>query len=175
MGDTDISHSRIVRRKGPIRDAFIAGEPQPVVFSVHGGIAQHYGVKIEEQTGDRKLMIDHLSLGATNLARSVAFYRDLFAPLGYALQNADEKEASFGPGSDRTFFLYPACDRVAVTGMHVAFAAKSSEAVDKAFFAATSAGATVAREPSNRPEISAAYYGCVVLDPDGHRLEIVRG
>jgi catechol 2,3-dioxygenase-like lactoylglutathione lyase family enzyme len=120
-------------------------------------------------------MIDHLSLGATNLAHSVAFYRALFAPLGYALQNTDEKEASFGPGTDRTFFLYPVGGLVAVSGMHVAFAAKSSEAVDSAFSAATAAGATVVREPANRPEISDAYYGCIVLDADGHRLEILRG
>jgi len=120
-------------------------------------------------------MIDHLSLGATNLARSVGFYRDLFAPLGYALQSNDEKEAAFGPGSDRTFFLYPVTDNAAVSGMHVAFAAGSREAVDAAFSAATGAGATVAREPANRPEISTAYYGCIVLDPDGHRLEILLG
>lgn len=120
-------------------------------------------------------MIDHLSLGATSLARSVAFYTDLFAPLGYVLQNADEKEASFGPGADRTFFLYPAAGQVAVSGMHVAFAAKSKEAVERAFHAATAAGATVQREPANRPEISASYYGCIVHDPDGHRLEVLVG
>ena len=44
MAEIYISQSRIVRRKGPIRDAFIVGEEQPVVFSVHGGIAKHYGV-----------------------------------------------------------------------------------------------------------------------------------
>lgn len=120
-------------------------------------------------------MIDHLSLGATNLAHSVRFYRDLFAPLGYALQHANDEEASFGPGTDRTFWLYPAADSVPSKGMHVAFAAKSKAAVDAAFSAATSGGASVAREPGNRPEISAAYYGCIVLDPDGHRLEIVLG
>jgi catechol 2,3-dioxygenase-like lactoylglutathione lyase family enzyme len=120
-------------------------------------------------------MIDHLSLGATDLAHSVTFYRHLFAPLGYALQHEDGKEASFGPGADRTFFLYPAAQHVSVSGMHVAFAAKSNDAVDAAFAAATSAGGTVVREPGRRPEISEAYYGCIVLDPDGHRLEIVLG
>jgi len=39
-----ISKSRIERKKGPIRVAHVAGEPQPVVFSVHGAIAEHYKV-----------------------------------------------------------------------------------------------------------------------------------
>jgi len=39
-----VSKSRIERRKGPLRIAYIAGEPQPVVFSVHGAIAKHYKV-----------------------------------------------------------------------------------------------------------------------------------
>lgn len=45
------SKSLIVRRKGPLRVARLPGEAQPVVFSVHGAIAQHYKVdpsKLEE-------------------------------------------------------------------------------------------------------------------------------
>jgi catechol 2,3-dioxygenase-like lactoylglutathione lyase family enzyme len=120
-------------------------------------------------------MIDHLSLGATDLARSVSFYRDLLAPLGYALQYANAKEASFGPGTDRTFWLYPAAGPVSASGMHIAFAAKCKDAVDAAFAAAMSAGATVDRQPGRRPEINETYYGCIVLDPDGHRLEVLHG
>ncbi len=37
------SHVHIVRETGPIRIARLPGEPQPVVFSVHGAIAAHYG------------------------------------------------------------------------------------------------------------------------------------
>jgi hypothetical protein len=29
------------------------------------------------------------------------------------------------------------------------------------------------RAPGERPEISASYYGAIVLDPDGHKLELV--
>lgn len=34
----------IERKGGPIRIAQLPGEPQPVVFSVHGAIAEHYKV-----------------------------------------------------------------------------------------------------------------------------------
>ena len=32
------------RKAGPVRIARLSGEPQPVVFSVHGAIAEHYKV-----------------------------------------------------------------------------------------------------------------------------------
>ena len=38
------SRSHIERVKGPLRIATIAGESQPVTFSVHGAIAEHYKV-----------------------------------------------------------------------------------------------------------------------------------
>jgi hypothetical protein len=39
-----VSESRIERRKGPVRIAYLPGESKPVVFSVHGAIAEHYKV-----------------------------------------------------------------------------------------------------------------------------------
>ena len=38
------SNVHIERIKGPLRKAHLPGEPQPVMFSVHGGIAKHYGI-----------------------------------------------------------------------------------------------------------------------------------
>jgi hypothetical protein len=38
------SKVHIVRKRGPLRIATLPGEPQPVTFSVHGGIAAHYKV-----------------------------------------------------------------------------------------------------------------------------------
>ena len=39
-----VSRSRIERRQGPLRITYLPGESQPVIFSVHGAIAQHYKV-----------------------------------------------------------------------------------------------------------------------------------
>jgi len=39
-----VSNVRIERRSGPLRIAHLPGEQQPVVFSVHGAIAEHYGL-----------------------------------------------------------------------------------------------------------------------------------
>lgn len=39
-----VSNVRIERKTGPVRVAHLPGESQPVVFSVHGDIARHYGL-----------------------------------------------------------------------------------------------------------------------------------
>ena len=38
------SNIRLERRKGPLRIAHLPGEAQPVYFSAHGAIAEHYKV-----------------------------------------------------------------------------------------------------------------------------------
>ena len=37
-----VSNVRIEKKSGPIRLAYLPGEAEPVVFSVHGAIAEHY-------------------------------------------------------------------------------------------------------------------------------------
>jgi hypothetical protein len=53
MGDVVyVSKSHIERREGPLRVAHLPGESQPVIFSVHGAVAQHYKLdpgKLKEQ------------------------------------------------------------------------------------------------------------------------------
>ena len=39
-----VSKSRIERVKGPLRRAFLPVEHEPVLFGVHGAVAEHYGV-----------------------------------------------------------------------------------------------------------------------------------
>ncbi len=38
------SHVQIERVKGPVRRAFLPGESRPVVFGIHGAVAEHYKV-----------------------------------------------------------------------------------------------------------------------------------
>ena len=45
MGDVVyVSTSRIERKQGPLRIAYLPGEHQPVTFSVHGAVAKHYKI-----------------------------------------------------------------------------------------------------------------------------------
>ena len=38
------SEVRIERIKGPLRRAWLPAEPEPVLFGVHGAVAEHYKV-----------------------------------------------------------------------------------------------------------------------------------
>lgn len=55
-----VSRSTVERKRGPIRWAYIVGEPQPVIFSVHGAIAEHYGVRLETLGEPHAATIDYV-------------------------------------------------------------------------------------------------------------------
>ncbi|HEX3366434.1 VOC family protein [Phenylobacterium sp.] len=94
-----------------------------------------------------------------------------------ATPTPNDAELAYGPGGEGAqFYLYPVTgDRVAGLGTHIAFAADSRAAVDAAYAAALSAGASSVRPAGLHPDIAAGYYGAIVYDPDGNKLEIVAG
>ncbi len=54
------SKIRLERRKGPLRIAHLPGEAQPVTFSVHGAIAQHYKIDPASLTESHAATIDYV-------------------------------------------------------------------------------------------------------------------
>ena len=119
-------------------------------------------------------MFDHLSVGVRDLAVARRFYDAFFAPLGSANTFEAEAELAYGPDGLRQFYLYPVSGgQVAGLGTHIAFRADSRSAVDQAYAAALALGATAIRVAGPHPDIAPDYYGAVLLDPDGNKLEIV--
>ncbi|MEZ5648604.1 MAG: VOC family protein [Alphaproteobacteria bacterium] len=119
-------------------------------------------------------MFNHLSFGVTDLERSRIFYDAVLTTLGYRCTKQTKEDVAYGPGSDSLFFLYPASgQKVAGPGTHLAFDAPDEEAVRKFFAAAIDAGGRAVRPPGPRPELGPDYFGTVIDDPDGHRLEVV--
>lgn len=55
-----VSKSRLVRQRGPLRIAFLPGEPSPVMFSVHGAIAEHYKVDPSTLTESHASTLDYV-------------------------------------------------------------------------------------------------------------------
>ncbi|MEQ1506054.1 MAG: VOC family protein [Myxococcota bacterium] len=122
-------------------------------------------------------MFDHLSLGVHDLDHSTTFYRRVLGALGYRLHHHRPTEAAFGPDDHAALVLYPVDrDRPATAPrMHVAFRAPDRAAV-RAFHAAALAlgGAALPdRDPAERPQFGADYFGAGVSDPDGHVLEVL--
>ncbi len=122
----------------------------------------------------RRVVVDHITIGVSDLERSRAFYRAALAPLGFTERGPwreGVRETTFGVRGADDFALsleYPPA-----AGVHVAFAADTREQVDAFHAAALAAGGRDNGAPGLRPEYSASYYGAFVLDPDGHNVEAV--
>jgi catechol 2,3-dioxygenase-like lactoylglutathione lyase family enzyme len=127
-------------------------------------------------------MIDHLSIGVADLARSKAFYEAALAPLGYACRVEMRDACGFGPAEAEkgaigahalAFWIGHEPKLAAALDGHVCFGATSREAVDAFHRAALAAGARDNGAPGLRPHYHPNYYAAFVVDPDGYRLEAV--
>ena len=117
-------------------------------------------------------MLDHVTIGVTDIERSMAFYDRALQPLGIARLYAESGTfAGYGVGR-KAFFWIGLRERV-TTGSHIAFTAADRAAVDAFHAAALAAGGRDNGPPGLRPQYHADYYGAFVLDPDGHNLEAV--
>nr|WP_318600559.1 VOC family protein [Conexibacter stalactiti] len=119
----------------------------------------------------RRVVVDHIKIGVSDLVRSRAFYIAALTPLGFSELGADQREISFGPPGLDDFIISTILP--AAGGLHVAFAAERRDQVDAFHAAALSAGGVDNGAPGPRSQYSAGYYGAFVLDPDGHNIEAV--
>ena len=58
------SRVRIERIKGPLRRAYLPGESQPVTFSVHSEIAEHYKIDPATLDGSHAATLDYVVAAA---------------------------------------------------------------------------------------------------------------
>jgi catechol 2,3-dioxygenase-like lactoylglutathione lyase family enzyme len=122
----------------------------------------------------RRVVIDHLTVGVSDLPRSRAFYARALVPLGFAEIGPwrdDASEVEFGLEDAADFAI--STEYGTESPVHVAFAADRREQVDAFYAAALAAGGRDNGSPGLRPEYSSGYYGAFVLDPDGHNIEAV--
>jgi catechol 2,3-dioxygenase-like lactoylglutathione lyase family enzyme len=119
-------------------------------------------------------MIDHLTIGVSDLARSRDFYLRALAPLGFDETNTSDvlpSEIEFGSAEKMDFAI--STEYGTGAPVHIAFAADSIEQVRAFHAAALAAGGVEHGPPGPRPHYGEGYYGAFVLDPDGHNVEAV--
>lgn len=117
------------------------------------------------------MILDHIGIGVTDLARSKAFYIRALAPLRIRVMLDLESWIGMGHKDHAEFWF----GRVEAVGapIHVAFTARSRAEVRAFYDAALAAGGKDNGAPGLRPHYHADYYGAFVLDPDGHNVEAV--
>jgi catechol 2,3-dioxygenase-like lactoylglutathione lyase family enzyme len=122
---------------------------------------------------DLKPMLDHVSIGVSDIPAAKRFYDAALQPLGYRCQYEDT--AMLGYGADETALWLNATDRPVPrdpkSGLHFSFAAPTQASVDAFHAAALAAGGFDNGPPGLRPDYGPGYYAAFVIDPDGYRIE----
>lgn len=123
-------------------------------------------------------MLDHVSLGVTDLERSRRFYDAVLRPLGVVrtVDFGGGKGSDYGvtAGSLGVEFTITVEPNAAPTrGMHLCFRAPSRAAVHAFHVAALASGGQDDGAAGLRAQYHPNYFGAFVLDPDGHRIEAV--
>lgn len=121
-------------------------------------------------------MLDHISLGVTDLERSRRFYDAALRPVGIVRTVDFGNGSDYGtmPGSLGVEFTITAEPAVMPSrGMHVCFGAPDRHAVRAFYAAALREGGKDDGEPGLYTEYHPDYFAAFVLDPDGHRVEAV--
>jgi catechol 2,3-dioxygenase-like lactoylglutathione lyase family enzyme len=120
-------------------------------------------------------MIDHISVGVSDLARSARFYEATLAPLGLSRLVTRPRTVGFGKGYPEFWInLRPDMPAVAPeSGVHICLRARSSSEVDAFHAAALAAGGRSDGAPGLRPHDRVRYYAAFIIDPDGNRVEAV--
>jgi catechol 2,3-dioxygenase-like lactoylglutathione lyase family enzyme len=122
-------------------------------------------------------MLDHVSIGARDVALLRAFYLPVLAEVG--LRIVDEEAGRFVDFGDRDgpeFSLETPTNgepASAGNGVHIALCATSPTAVDAFYAAALAHGGTSDGAPGPRPQYGPDYYGAFAFDPEGNKLEAV--
>ncbi len=129
-------------------------------------------------------MIDHISIGVTDLARAKRFYDDVLATIGcaciFTVDVPGEGAVTHGYGeigSDHPRFWIGLpekridCSANAEGGAHICFQAKSRAHIDAFHAAALKAGGKDNGKPGLRPQYHENYYGAFVFDLDGNKIE----
>jgi catechol 2,3-dioxygenase-like lactoylglutathione lyase family enzyme len=120
-------------------------------------------------------MIDHVSVGVSDLDRAARFYEMALAPLGLSRLVTRPETIGFGK-SYPEFWINLRAEMTPVlrdSGVHICLRAKSAADIDAFHTAALNAGGRSDGAPGLRPHERVRYYAAFVVDPDGNRIEAV--
>jgi catechol 2,3-dioxygenase-like lactoylglutathione lyase family enzyme len=120
-------------------------------------------------------MIDHISVGVSDLERAARFYEATLAALGLSRLITRPATVGFGKAYPE-FWINLRAGMMPVapeSGVHICLRAKTTGEVDAFHAVALGAGGRSDGAPGLRPHDRVRYYAAFVIDPDGNRIEAV--
>lgn len=128
-------------------------------------------------------MLDHISVGVSQIDRAKRFYDAVLKPLGYQRLDDSPDGAGYGPAplpaeSIAAFWIAEVNDPQMLEygkrlAHHAAFRAPDRLSVDAFHTAGLKAGGKDNGAPGLRPHYGDQYYAAFLFDPDGNKIEAV--
>jgi catechol 2,3-dioxygenase-like lactoylglutathione lyase family enzyme len=119
-------------------------------------------------------VFDHVQIKVEDFASNRAFYESVLGALGYSVVFEAEGVVGFGDNPHDMFEVREADESAPVSkSTHIAFIARSEEAVRAFHKEALAHGAKDNGVPGLRPEYEEGYFAAFVIDPNGHNIEAV--
>jgi catechol 2,3-dioxygenase-like lactoylglutathione lyase family enzyme len=122
-------------------------------------------------------MLNHVSIGVRDIARTKRFYDAALKPMGYKALSASD--SSLGYGKDNVVLWISATPKPVpadtASGLHFCFDAPTRKSVAAFHAAALGAGGKDNGTPGLRADYGPNYYAAFVVDPDGYRIEAYCG
>ena len=122
-------------------------------------------------------MLDHVSIGVSDIPRAGKFYDAVLQPLGYVRKSDGETSLGYGAKAIKLWILgvkRPVKPDLE-SGLHLCFEAPDRKSVDAFHAAALKQGGEDNGKPGVRADYSPNYYAAFVVDPDGYRIEAYCG
>ncbi len=116
-------------------------------------------------------MLDHISLYVRNLGSAKKFYTAALAPLGYTVTHEGDGFLGLGEGGRADLWITEEPEKAKLA--HIAFEAKTQQAVDVFYTAALAAGGKDNGKPGPRENYEPNYYAAFVFDSEGNNIEVV--
>lgn len=118
-------------------------------------------------------IISHVSIGTNDYEKARAFYDAVLPSLEINVIMEHPCAIAYGRRYPEFWVCSPHDGNPASigNGFHMGFIAASKAQVHAFYDAAIAAGATCDGPPGPRPIYGEPYYGCFVLDLDGHKIE----
>ena len=149
--------------------------PNPPLGMVHddplGRVIVH-----SERVVEMSTMLDHVSVGVSDLEGSRRFYDAILKPLGLVRTLDFDGGSDWGAAVGQTgveFTITLETGAGPTRGMHLCFRAASRELVRAFHRAALESGGSDDGPPGLRPLYHPDYFAAFVIDADGHRIEAV--
>ena len=121
-------------------------------------------------------MIDHVSIGVSDLSRATRFYEAILGVIGYSALDIRGRTVGFGKKYSE-FWINARPDMAPLpsnSGTHICLRAASTAIVDAFHAAAVANGGVSDGAPGLRPhDGEGGYYAAFIRDADGNRIEAV--